>query len=78
MQVFLDNGKIKFELDETESHQFGTYLIMLANSEKLTGQMYHDDIHNTSVITCYGANEQIYSLLTVVQDESTQNYFTIE
>lgn len=77
MKVTLKNNSVRLELTPKEVQEFGAYLIMLLQSNKVTGHEYHDDIHNTTVITGYGTNENIYCALMQIQEESMPEYYTI-
>lgn len=77
MRVKLENESVHFELSKSENDEAGVYMTYLLASNNVSGGYYYDDINGKHIIVGHGTNENIYSALTQLQDESVRNYFEI-
>ena len=78
LKVKLDIGEIEIRVSDSDEHEKVTYLVHLLQSNNLRGSSYHDDINGETVVKGYGTNGDIYYALTEIQDETLNDYFTIE
>lgn len=77
MRVILENESVRFELSKTENADIGAYMTYLLSSNNVSGAYYYADKLGKYVVVGNGANENIYSALTQLQNESVRNYFEI-
>ena len=78
MKVILENQQITLKLDTIENENCGAYLPELFRSNKVNGMYTYDAETDTHIIQGYGTNDNIYSALMQIQEETEQNHYTIE
>lgn len=77
MRVKLENESVRFELTKAENDDIGVYMTYLLASNNVSGGYYYDDVSCKHVVVGNGENDNIYSALMQLQDESVRNYFEI-
>lgn len=78
LKIKLDNQEIEIRVADSEEQEKYKYLVYLLHSNNVRGSFYHDDINGETVVKGYGINGDIYYALTEIQDETLNDYFTIE
>lgn len=77
MKIQLNNNSIRIAVAGDKAREISTYLVMLLNSNHVNGCSYFDHTSDEFIIEAVGDNLNIYHALLQIQEESTQEYYTI-